>query len=190
MLRFATVLCAGLLAGPSMAQTLMVETIDGPVVVQKLTLAADEHFAFGSATLGTSAIDEMSPMLEAIARVKTPRLLVSGHADRLGDKAYNLELSLKRAEAVAAYLRSEVGLPAGAIGVAAVGEARPLVACETETGDALKACLAPNRRVEVAFVGHALVDHDRIVLLREVDSGGADLIEIDQIDRTTVRIVE
>ncbi|SEA99351.1 OmpA family protein [Rubrimonas cliftonensis] len=115
---------------------------------------------------------------------------MTGHADRLGSKTYNLELSLKRAEAVAAYLRNEVGLPVGSIGVAAMGEARPLVGCPTENGDALKACLAPNRRVEVVFVGHALVDHDRIMLVREIESGGADLIEIEEIARTTVTILD
>jgi len=70
------------------------------------------------------------------------RIEVGGHADRSGSDAYNMALSQRRANAVAADLVAR-GISRSAITVQAFGESRPLVA----TADGVRE--PQNRRVEI-----------------------------------------
>jgi OOP family OmpA-OmpF porin len=193
---FAAPLAAALIAAALIASShaaradeslLAVEVGDKAILVHKITLEADEYFAFDSAELNEAAKVALDGILAAVAPVPYPSLLVTGHADRLGAPDYNLELSLKRAEAVAAHLRTVGGLRPGALGLAAMGEAQPLVACEGVEGDALKACLAPNRRVEVVFTAFESVTRPDIVLVEELGTGRHDLVEIVGMDPAKIR---
>ena len=79
------------------------------------------------------------------------RVIVSGHADRLGRAAYNVPLSRDRAEAVRQVLIEE-GLPAERIVVRAFGSAMPVTTiCPSHMANlqALAECLQPDRRVEI-----------------------------------------
>lgn len=114
-------------------------------------LSADGLFAFGKASIedfspaGRAALDELA------ARLTTRQLAivhVIGHSDRIGNDGANLRLSEQRANAVRDYL-IERGVPAEHITAVGRGSVEPVVACDGERGDALKDCLAPNRRVEV-----------------------------------------
>ena len=67
---------------------------------------------------------------------------VVGHADRSGSDSYNLELSERRAQAIA-NLMSEAGIPVGSIDTSAQGEANPRV----PTQDGVRE--PQNRRVEI-----------------------------------------
>jgi outer membrane protein OmpA-like peptidoglycan-associated protein len=71
-------------------------------------------------------------------------VLVEGHADRSGPESYNLALSQRRAEAVAAALRAR-GVPGDAMSLQAFGETRPRV----PTADGVRE--PQNRRVEILF---------------------------------------
>jgi OOP family OmpA-OmpF porin len=188
---FAALVAAALIASPLAAPAdeplLAVEVGDKAVLVHKVTLQADEYFGFDSAALNAAATAALDEILAAVAPVPYPSLLVTGHADRLGAPDYNLDLSLRRAQAVAAYLQQEGGLRPGALGLAAVGEAEPLVACEGVEGDALKACLAPNRRVEVAFTAYESIVRPDVVLVQELGTGRHDLVEIVGMDPEKIR---
>jgi hypothetical protein len=72
------------------------------------------------------------------------RIEVQGHADRSGDAAYNMRLSQRRADAVAAELVRR-GVARTAITTQAFGETRPLV----PTADGVRE--PQNRRVEIIF---------------------------------------
>jgi OOP family OmpA-OmpF porin len=188
---FAALIAAALIASPLAAPAdeplLAVEVGDKAVLVHKVTLQADEYFEFDSAALNAAATAALDEILAAVAPVPYPSLLVTGHADRLGAPDYNLDLSLRRAQAVAAYLQQEGGLRPGALGLAAVGEAEPLVACEGVEGDALKTCLAPNRRVEVAFTAYESIVRPDVVLVQELGTGRHDLVEIVGMDPEKIR---
>ncbi|WP_052338383.1 OmpA family protein [Luteimonas huabeiensis] len=114
-------------------------------------LSADGLFAFGRASIddfnpaGLAALDELAERLNA-----RPLEIVHviGHSDRIGNDRANLRLSEQRANAVRDYL-IERGVPAGRITAVGRGSVEPVVDCEGQRGDALKDCLAPNRRVEV-----------------------------------------
>ena len=114
-------------------------------------LSADGLFAFGRAS-----IEDFSPegraALDGLAERLSGRPLeivhVIGHSDRIGNDRANLRLSEQRANAVRDYL-VEHGVPAERITAVGRGSVEPVTACEGERGDALRDCLAPNRRVEV-----------------------------------------
>jgi outer membrane protein OmpA-like peptidoglycan-associated protein len=75
---------------------------------------------------------------------RSTRIGVTGHADRSGADAYNMALSLRRANAVKDQLVRE-GVPAAAIAVVGRGESQPLV----QTADGVRE--PQNRRVEIVL---------------------------------------
>lgn len=114
-------------------------TSDGPGE----SVPSDVLFAVGSSTLLPAA----NPVLRRLAaqvRATTGPVVVMGFTDSTGSTQYNLALSLRRAQAVAAALES-LGVPAGRIRVQGLGEADPVAPNTTPSGMAL------NRRVEVRF---------------------------------------
>ncbi len=70
---------------------------------------------------------------------------ITGHADRSGAEDYNLQLSLRRADAVRSELISR-GVKEGGISVAGRGEAEPAV----PTADGVRE--PANRRVEIILL--------------------------------------
>lgn len=104
------------------------------------------YFAFDSAQLtaaGRAALDTW------LARgAKEAKIVIIGHADRLGPAPYNMALSRRRAEAARAYLISK-GVDAGRIEIIAKGESQPVKHCKGGANPRTIACLAPNRRVEI-----------------------------------------
>ncbi|MGF6773896.1 OOP family OmpA-OmpF porin [Paraburkholderia sp. GAS199] len=122
---------------------------------QKITLRADSMFNFDGGNeaamlpAGKRRLDAVAAGLRTAPSIE--RLKVTGFTDPLGSVAYNQKLSLQRAQTVAQYLRSHgVTLPISAQGQ---GEANQLVNCNRTKRDELVKCLAPNRRVEIEFVG-------------------------------------
>lgn len=118
---------------------------------QKITLKADSLFRFNGGDeaamlpAGKRQLDDVATGLKNAPALH--ELKITGYADRLGDKSYNLDLSMQRARTVERYLRAHgVSLPVTAQGR---GSANPLVDCRRTKRDALMQCLAPNRRVEI-----------------------------------------
>jgi len=121
-----------------------------------LTLAADQTFAFNKAVLNSAAKKRIDD--EAIAKLgncsKVDIIMVTGHTDRLGTQQYNQKLSEKRADAVAAYLKSK-GVKAE-IDTLGAGKTQSVKACDDKLPrKQLIECLAPNRRVVVEVRGLA-----------------------------------
>ena len=88
--------------------------------------------------------------------VKYDTIVAIGYTDRIGSDAYNKKLSVRRADAVKAYLVKQKGIDADRVFVDGKGEANPVTG-DTCKGNkktkALVACLAPDRRVEVEVAG-------------------------------------
>lgn len=74
-----------------------------------------------------------------------------GHSDHIGDARANVDLSTRRAASVRDYLVHK-GVPADKITAVGRGSVEPVVECEDKDREALIACLAPNRRVELRVV--------------------------------------
>lgn len=121
-----------------------------------VTLGNDETFAFNKAVLTAAAkkrIDaEVMTKMSSCAKVDI--VLVTGHTDRLGSQQYNQKLSEKRANAVAAYIKSK-GVNAE-IDTLGAGKTQSIKACDDKLPRAkLIECLAPNRRVVIEARGLA-----------------------------------
>lgn len=125
-----------------------------PLPRRTVDLSADVLFAFNKssqADLLPAGRNQLDSLAKELINTQVDRLVVVGHADRLGGSAYNLQLSQARAATVLAYLR-ERGVNPRTGQASGRGETEPQVACEQQDHNALVACLAPNRRVSVAVV--------------------------------------
>ena len=127
-----------------------------PEVVSKtFNLSSDVTFAFGKANLKPQAKATLDGIYGEIAQINNANVAVAGYTDRIGKDAPNLKLSQRRADSVANYLVAK-GVPAQNISAVGHGKANPVTGstCDAVKGrKALIACLAPDRRVEIAVNG-------------------------------------
>jgi outer membrane protein OmpA-like peptidoglycan-associated protein len=93
----------------------------------------------------TGIVDQAAKNTEG---AKVTRLTVTGHTDTVGSDAYNMRLSRRRAESVAARLEKD-GVPASEIEIVARGKRDLLV----PTADGVKE--PQNRRVQIVYDGGA-----------------------------------
>ena len=122
-----------------------------------LSLGGDALFKTGKSSIkdltaeGRAELDDVVAKAKAMGDLESIR--VTGHADKMGKPVANQKLSLTRAKAVAAYLKSK-GLKAKSFTTVGMGDTKPVVDCDMNLAkDALKTCLAPNRRVDIEIVG-------------------------------------
>jgi OOP family OmpA-OmpF porin len=100
------------------------------------------YFAFDSAAISENAASVIDDAIAASQRDNLGDFAVTGHADRAGPEDYNLQLSLRRANAVRDALVAR-GISPSNISVAGRGEAEPAV----PTPDGVPE--QRNRRVEI-----------------------------------------
>ena len=115
-------------------------------VSEKVTMAADAHFDFDKSVLkpeGKARLDDLVGKLKA---VNLEVVIAIGHTDSIGSDAYNRKLSMRRADAVKAYMVSK-GIEANRIYTEGKGESQPIADNKTKEGR------AKNRRVEIEVVG-------------------------------------
>lgn len=135
--------------------------------VRRFTLKTDTLFGFDKVTLrpeGKRALDQLFAELKDIDP-KDGKILVNGYTDRIGSDQYNLNLSLRRANTVRAYLIAK-GVPTDKIVAEGHGKANPVTGDTCKRIPSLKnlkerkeliICLQPDRRVEVEVHGKRVV---------------------------------
>jgi OOP family OmpA-OmpF porin len=115
-------------------------------VSEKVSFAAEALFDFDKAIVkpdGKAALDDLMAKLQGM---NTEVMIAVGHTDSIGSDAYNSKLSLRRADAVKAYLVSK-GLDPARLYTEGKGEAQPMTDNATAEGR------ARNRRVTIEVVG-------------------------------------
>ncbi len=115
-------------------------------VSEKVTMAADAHFDFDKAVLKPEGKAKLDDLVGKLKAVNLEVIIAIGHTDSIGSNAYNQKLSMRRANAVKAYLVSK-GIEANRIYTEGKGETQPIASNKTKEGR------AKNRRVEIEVVG-------------------------------------
>lgn len=121
-------------------------------VTEKITFAADTLFEFNKAELKPAGQEMLDELFLRLFGMKLEVIIATGHTDQIGSDAYNQKLSLRRAEAVKAYL-VEKGVEENRVYTEGKGKSEPKVSCNEKTRAALIKCYEPNRRVEIEVVG-------------------------------------
>src|SRR5438874_1558294 len=130
-----------------------------PIVIEKITLATDVLLEFNKADLKPAGQQRLDELAKNAQGANVDKVVLTGHADRIGSEEYNKELSEKRAQAVADYL-AQKGVDSSRLQVEGKGESQPITGneCskmgpESNKNQKLIACLQPDRRVEAELLG-------------------------------------
>jgi OOP family OmpA-OmpF porin len=115
-------------------------------VSEKVTFAADVFFDFDKAVLKPEGKAKLDDLVGKLKNVALEVIIAIGHTDSVGSKEYNQKLSVRRAEAVKAYLVSK-GIEPNRIYTEGKGLTQPIADNRTAEGR------AKNRRVEIEVVG-------------------------------------
>ena len=112
----------------------------------KVTYAADAFFDFDKAVVKPAGKTKLDDLVSKVKDINLEVIIAVGHTDSVGSDTYNQKLSVRRAEAVKAYLVSK-GIEKNRIYTEGKGEKQPVASNVTNEGR------AKNRRVEIEVVG-------------------------------------
>jgi OmpA-OmpF porin, OOP family len=112
----------------------------------KVTYAADAFFASNSAVVKAAGKAKLDDLVDKVKGINLEVIVAVGHTDSAGKDASNQALSVRRAEAVKAYLVSK-GIEKNRVYTEGKGSKQPVADNKTKEGR------AKNNRVEIEVVG-------------------------------------
>ena len=122
-----------------------IDTTTGTVtIVSRQVLFGDVLFDFNKATLKKEGMKELDKIVTILKEDTSMNADLIGHTDSLGPEQYNLELSKKRTEVVADYLKAN-DIAADRLNLSWKGEAEPIAPNNTKEGR------AQNRRTAITI---------------------------------------
>lgn len=108
------------------------------------------NFETGRHQLSENAKTIIDLQFADVARsFSTMRIRIEGNTDNVGNRAMNMELSQKRAQAVADYLHQTYGMDRNRFIIVGNGPDKPVAGCET---NASEDCRAKNRRTDFQLI--------------------------------------
>ncbi len=110
----------------------------------KLRMPDDQLFEYDSATLQSSAINQLQKLGTLIQRNPRATFTVEGYTDSFGTPEYNLDLSQRRADSVKQYLVEAMGISSAQIETRGYG----MTKFRTSPNGSIEE-QSPNRRVEI-----------------------------------------
>jgi outer membrane protein OmpA-like peptidoglycan-associated protein len=110
-----------------------------------LNMPGNITFAFDSSNLQPQFYPVLDNVASTLNQYNQTVIEVAGHTDNVGTDAYNQQLSVQRANAVAAYLGGK-GVIQQRMMIVGAGETHPIASNDTEAGR------QQNRRVEITIV--------------------------------------
>lgn len=117
-----------------------------------VTFESGVLFAVDQANLNANAQSKIKDLATIFAKYPDEYILIEGHTDASGSAEHNMQLSERRAKAVAAFLQAQ-NVSASRIKTAWYGETQPKAANDTEANK------AQNRRVEFAiYASEAMIE--------------------------------
>ena len=133
-------------AAPAPAPAAAPAPAPAPAAASKVTYAADAFFDFDKAVLKKEGKAKLDDLADKVKGINLEVVIAVGHTDSTGPDGYNQKLSVRRAEAVKAYLVSK-GIESNRVYTEGKGMDQPVADNATKEGR------AKNRRVEVEVVG-------------------------------------
>jgi len=122
--------------------------------VEKITMSADILFAYNGSSLDNASLEGKKQLEQLVSHLSDDNvsdiksIIIVGYTDRIGSQGYNDKLGLARAETIKEYLQN-YNIQTNYI-VESKGKEDPVTdGCFTLTGDELRACLQPDRRVQI-----------------------------------------
>jgi OOP family OmpA-OmpF porin len=117
-----------------------------PAAATKVTYAADAFFDFDKSVLKAEGKAKLDDLVGKVKGINLEVIIAVGHTDSVGSDAYNQKLSVKRSDAVKAYLVTK-GIEKNRVYTEGKGEKQPVADNSTAAGR------SKNRRVEIEVVG-------------------------------------
>jgi outer membrane protein OmpA-like peptidoglycan-associated protein len=102
-------------------------------------------FDFDKSVLKAESFPELNRIVQLMKEKKKMTVEIAGHTDKIGTEEYNLDLSERRAAAVAKYIIGK-GIASDRINIVFFGESKPVDLSETEEA------YSKNRRVEFKII--------------------------------------
>lgn len=118
-----------------------------------VTFESGVLFGYDKSNVSTEAVSKLNELSGILNKYPDTYVLVEGHTDSTGSESYNMDLSRRRAQSVAAYLRQN-NVTDKRIRTAAYGEGQPKFSNSTEEDR------AKNRRVEFAIYANEKLIND------------------------------
>ncbi len=119
----------------------------GPLATgDRLGVRGGALFEYNKADLLQQAIDDLQKLGELIQRNPRATFVIEGHTDSFGDPTYNDQLSQRRADAVKAWLVTNMTIASERIQTKGYGSSKLIVTANHSIEEQ-----APNRRVEIVI---------------------------------------
>ena len=115
-----------------------------PVIIEKGRQTLDVKFNFDKSTIKEGYYNDIDNLSGVMKDYPDLKVVIEGHTDSVGTKAYNKNLSQERADAVKNYMVEKNGIDSNRIATEGFGEEKPIADNATAEGR------AQNRRVEAA----------------------------------------
>ena len=110
----------------------------------RVNFDSDILFAVDSSVLSADAKYSLDDFAAVMLEYPKTAILIQGHTDSTGSEEHNMELSIRRAQSVAAYLGNENVMPTR-FQIMGYGETQPIATNDTDYGR------QQNRRVDIAI---------------------------------------
>ena len=115
---------------------------EGGIEIKEIIPNSTELFETGSSKLSGESKETLDAYAEYLEAHPSLKIHIEGHTDNVGKDSFNKWLSLKRADAVKAYLVTK-GIDKERINTVGYGSSRPVASNDTEEGR------SQNRRTEI-----------------------------------------
>ena len=115
----------------------------------KVALSADLLFDFDKADLKKEADPKLGELGKVLAAYPDAQVTIDGFTDSIGNDAYNMTLSEKRARTVATWLEKNAGVKGDRLRTKGYGKTRPVAPNTKPDGTDDPDGRAKNRRVEI-----------------------------------------